>query len=347
MFTIDNLLIAIGIAYFTEVVFLGFALGTRWLCPSEKITSFRRACSVLMFVDATALLISLTFTPDGILSSYEGGLINAIDGIVLWFILIAGITITSKPLFTNKGIALFGLPYLATLLYQLFLASNKYPIGAIVILISGAVEIAILAARLHKFDKNLKDHISNMENRTTTWFIVFMSCVFLEMLAWFVLHALCGSNKVLWFIYDMFVMALYAILGHFAMIQEEAAIEPIEDEPVPIEVPQSSLAKDIEELMTNKRAYLDPDLSIESIAEALCSNTTYVYKSIHDEMGSTFYDYVNGYRIEAAKKRLLETSDKIEAIALSCGFNSSRSFQRVFKRFHDTTPTEWRNSMKS
>ena len=57
-----------------------------------------------------------------------------------------------------------------------------------------------------------------------------------------------------------------------------------------------------------------------------------------------FYDFINKYRVEEAKKLLIEDihNYKILAIAYEVGFNSKATFNRVFKKFTELTPSEFK-----
>ena len=55
---------------------------------------------------------------------------------------------------------------------------------------------------------------------------------------------------------------------------------------------------------------------------------------------------MNGYRIEEAKKLLLDPKNKnftILSVGFEAGFNSKTTFNTVFKKFTGLTPTEFRD----
>jgi AraC-like DNA-binding protein len=58
-----------------------------------------------------------------------------------------------------------------------------------------------------------------------------------------------------------------------------------------------------------------------------------------------FADFVNGYRISAAKDRLANPADAettIAVIAFDLGFGSLSPFNRAFRATTGSTPTRWR-----
>lgn len=66
---------------------------------------------------------------------------------------------------------------------------------------------------------------------------------------------------------------------------------------------------------------------------------------INRHFNLNFYEFVNGYRIEEAKKRLLDPANKSKTITdiyLEVGFNSKSVFNTFFKKLVGKTPSEYR-----
>ncbi|NND08680.1 MAG: AraC family transcriptional regulator [Saprospiraceae bacterium] len=96
--------------------------------------------------------------------------------------------------------------------------------------------------------------------------------------------------------------------------------------------------------METNKPYLKNDLKISELADSLSVPYYQLSQLINDELSVNFYDFVNQYRVEEAKKLLVEdTRDfKILAIAFEVGFNSKATFNRVFKKVTDHTPSEFK-----
>jgi transcriptional regulator GlxA family with amidase domain len=58
-------------------------------------------------------------------------------------------------------------------------------------------------------------------------------------------------------------------------------------------------------------------------------------------------DFVERVRTDLARRRLLETDDNVEAIAVACGFGSLRRMDRAFARAMSASPTEFRSRFKT
>jgi len=101
------------------------------------------------------------------------------------------------------------------------------------------------------------------------------------------------------------------------------------------------------QLMETEQPFTDGDLSIQTLAQKLAIPAPHLSQTINDRLGKTFPDFINSYRIEEAKKRLLDPAKKhytVLAIAEEVGFNSKSSFNDVFKRYVKMTPSEFRRS---
>ena len=100
----------------------------------------------------------------------------------------------------------------------------------------------------------------------------------------------------------------------------------------------------IRKSMESEQLFLDPTLSLESLARKLNSNSWEVSRAINAGAGCSFSDFVNHYRVERVKERLEDPEDPrtVLAIGLDCGFNSKTSFNRCFKHATGTTPSQYR-----
>ena len=90
---------------------------------------------------------------------------------------------------------------------------------------------------------------------------------------------------------------------------------------------------------------MQPDISLDKIAEMLNLNRNYISKIVKEITGYNFTDYVNGKRIALAKKLLRERGKTINDIAAEVGFNYSYYFIRIFKSFEGITPGQYREKM--
>jgi AraC-like DNA-binding protein len=87
-------------------------------------------------------------------------------------------------------------------------------------------------------------------------------------------------------------------------------------------------------------------LTIGAVGEALAESEHRVRRLINQRLGHrNFADFVNSYRIDAAKARLADPGEArttVAAIAFDLGYGSLGPFNRAFRAATDATPTEWR-----
>ena len=105
--------------------------------------------------------------------------------------------------------------------------------------------------------------------------------------------------------------------------------------------------KKLKEHMEQEMPYLDEDLRLSKLARQLNNTENHISQTINQETGSNFFDFVNGYRVEAVKSKLKDPSYahfSILGIAYDCGFRSKASFNKIFKRQVGKTPSEYRKS---
>lgn len=91
--------------------------------------------------------------------------------------------------------------------------------------------------------------------------------------------------------------------------------------------------------------YLQSDLTISQMALQLECPDHHLRKLINQRLGYTnFNAFLNHYRIEEARKRLVESHLPVLTIALDLGYGSIASFNRAFKDIVGITPTAYRTS---
>lgn len=97
--------------------------------------------------------------------------------------------------------------------------------------------------------------------------------------------------------------------------------------------------------MEEEKLYQEPELTLQHIADKLQFPTYQVSQAINDGLKKSFYDLINGYRVDEAKLLLLNPKNRnytILSVGFEAGFNSKTTFNTVFKKFTGQTPTQFR-----
>ena len=87
-------------------------------------------------------------------------------------------------------------------------------------------------------------------------------------------------------------------------------------------------------------------VSLEKMAYDLCVSKYVLSRMFAKTFHCNFSKYVNGVRLNYAAAALENTIDSITNICLDCGFESQRTFNRVFKDRYKITPREYRKRME-
>lgn len=126
---------------------------------------------------------------------------------------------------------------------------------------------------------------------------------------------------------------------------QPVAEQPVEPEPEALKLQQeAAFAERMYLLFEKEHVYLNPRLRLSELAMLLGTNRTYLSQYFNQNCESTFYDFVNDYRIHHAKLLLHSTDDTLETIAMNSGFNSLSTFRRAFVQREGMSPIEFRAS---
>lgn len=105
------------------------------------------------------------------------------------------------------------------------------------------------------------------------------------------------------------------------------------------------IERKLRQAMTRDALHHDPNLSLWTLANHIGASPNYVSQTLNDDIGESFFDFVNGYRIADAQMRLRDSDETVLAIAYEVGFNSRSSFYTAFGKVTGQTPTAYRQSV--
>jgi len=103
-------------------------------------------------------------------------------------------------------------------------------------------------------------------------------------------------------------------------------------------------------LMATEHPYREPELTLPALAERLKSTPHKLSEVLNRELSQTFFDFVNGYRVEEVRERLADPSTKhlnILALGLDAGFASKSTFNQAFKKLTGQTPSTYRKALEA
>ncbi len=220
-----------------------------------------------------------------------------------------------------------------------------------------------LVATWRRLRKNMdatRHLFSNLEHRTLAW----LRFVFLLMVA----ASLWAASLEIWRSSDAaahwhgLVNAGLAIAWTGALvffgIEQKPTLEEASSEQIPIPPSQapspkyarSGLRQDrmerialrLRAAMEEGEAFKDPQLYQRKLSDTLRNPDKHHSQTLNEHLGQNFFDFVNAYRVRAAKGVLAESAKPIVEIAFEVGFNSRSTFNAAFKKHTGHPPSYFR-----
>jgi len=106
-------------------------------------------------------------------------------------------------------------------------------------------------------------------------------------------------------------------------------------------------SRQLEEIMRSQQTFLRPDLTLPRLAEEIGCSGNHLSQVINSEFGTSFFEYLNQYRIDYAKELLSQNNGQATSIlniAFTVGFNSNSAFYAAFKKSVGQTPAQYRRA---
>ena len=148
----------------------------------------------------------------------------------------------------------------------------------------------------------------------------------------------------LWVLCGLLLVAAVVVMRH---IRHGVGLPQCDSPTMSAPTPQPDNTADelmsrITQLMETQQLYLNPELKVTDVADALGVHRNVVSACINAQQGCTFNQFVNNYRLQHTKELLRQPSDiKMATVAMESGFANERTFFRVFKAETGMTPKEW------
>ena len=100
----------------------------------------------------------------------------------------------------------------------------------------------------------------------------------------------------------------------------------------------------LKDLLEQEKVFLKNDLTLNHISSKLEISTRNLSQIINEIFQKNFYDLINFYRVEEAKKALLThgKNKTILEIIYEVGFNSKSAFNTAFRKNTGLTPSEFK-----
>jgi AraC-like DNA-binding protein len=288
---------------------------------------------------------------------------------LLWFYVLE---LTGKRVYRSWKLSLHFFPFLAVITCSLTfnsIGSENFArflmdyhkllsiIFWIIVVLQYATYQVLVQKRWITYQRLMQQEVSNTENVDISW-VRFLMGVFLIINVFFLfsLFVMIHMNGVRLGVFNglIFSIAVFA-LGYKGLLQKEIFRKEV------VKIPDDKLTQPaytidqvlIEQLlkhMEEKKPYLDPELTLSSLAKDISVSRSQLSLLINEGIGDNFYDFINKYRVEQVKTLMVDPAMKnysMLGLALEAGFKSKSTFNLIFKRFTGLTPTEYRKNLLS
>jgi AraC-like DNA-binding protein len=231
------------------------------------------------------------------------------------------------------------------------LVKITYLIQLIVVLISNFLLIKKYKERAEQFYSDMLDGKYNYAKRLNVSFLLISIPAFVTTALGRYILTKGDFNIFLW--WPVFAIMLF-IIGYLGF--KLKPINPtfevstnVEDAPQLSEITsagQQQILKKLEVEFVKKKAYLNNQLNIIDVAQAIGTNRTYISLIIKQAFNQNFCSYVNGFRIDELKSIYAENPHYTnESLAQSCGFGSVNSMKRTVEAKTGLSLTEWKKRL--
>lgn len=233
-------------------------------------------------------------------------------------------------------------------------------------IVSGATYTILAYLKINKHKRLVDYNFSNDEQISLNWLkysIWGMGVIFLTIATILILREGLGMvfTYNIDFIFYVQIVILIFFIGFFGIQHQNIFSNvngPIQKQLIqpttPGEYKKSGLKPEIAEeihkkllqLMEKDKPYLNPKLTLMNLADLIDVTANYLSQTINQYEKVNFHDFVNKYRVEEFIKRAKSNNNfSILANALDSGFNSKSSFNIVFKKFKEITPSKYMDSL--
>ena len=223
--------------------------------------------------------------------------------------------------------------------------------GVLIVIFYSILTAYIVSALriLRIYYSEIKQYCSSIEKINLNWLrFVLVGVVFvviLEVLFFFTsllgIHLRLLLSLVYAIIFVLVTVGIYRILN-----QPVLFVQPEKYKHSTLsESDKKTILNQILVFIQKEKTYLIPTLTLNDLAETICLPPRAVSQVINEFLGKNFYDFINAYRIEEAKRLLIDPASGAKTvleILYQVGYNSKSSFNLAFKHHTGMTPLEFK-----
>lgn len=114
---------------------------------------------------------------------------------------------------------------------------------------------------------------------------------------------------------------------------------------IPLDQPQTEQNNLLYSLINYVQKHYKETCTLQQVSKEFGYDYYYLSKYFRKKLGLTFTEYINQYRILQACFMLNNTKETISDIAMQCGYDNLRTFNRNFRLYTGYSPTKYRTTL--
>lgn len=228
--------------------------------------------------------------------------------------------------------------------------------AATFLFISFTLLFLAIALKLHNAHlRQLKERFSEIEKRSVDWFrivlviwgvtwLMYAVEFFLGAVGWFWV----GSGLVL----PVLEVIALTIFIHKALSQKvltdsdkglPRSSQP--RQPLLSTEKTQSIALKLDRAMREDKIFIQDNLTLNKLSESIGETENHISETLSQYLHTNFFQFINGFRVEEAKKALQNKDKLVTNIAFDVGFNSKSTFNTAFKKIVGCSPSAYRSDL--
>lgn len=197
----------------------------------------------------------------------------------------------------------------------------------------------MLCWHVRKYRRWCEDNFSSMEMIDVQWVVRYLIILALLGISYYFIVFWYVPNRMFTQQWMLFLILAY---GTEQILFRKDPWAEMELEEQPTQDYDPDWRTQLEQWMAEVKPYRNVDFRLDDLRQILPLNRTYLSQLINNAYGCNFFNWVNQYRLEEAKKLMIDHPEmKLTDVATYCGFSSLAVFSRAFTRYTGLSPRDW------
>jgi AraC-like DNA-binding protein len=234
--------------------------------------------------------------------------------------------------------------------------------------VSGIIYVILTLKEAAHFNKSIRDTYSNIDRINLNWLtylVIWTAIIWVVVIVSYLLDFIFGDElQANLLIYITMSIFLYA-LGIKSLRQPQIVMLEDDGEKTSavfsdnsVSYQKSGLSEELADsylekllkIMSEEKPFRNNKLNLSDLSKMIGISNHNLSEVINKKLTSSFYDFINKYRVEEVKKLIEEDKDQAYSIlahGYEAGFSSKSAFYTSFKKVCGITPAQYRDELKA